>query len=673
MGNIERRAPRAAAITFISTLAAATAQTGTARAGTIEIAPEILVTGGAEALPTREVASSYTIITAQDIERFQYRTIVDALNAVPGMHVVQSGGRGTMASAFTRGGNSNQTLVLLNGQPVSDPSTPSGAFNFANIMLENVERIEVVRGPQSALYGSQAMSGVVNIITKTGAGKPSSTVSLEAGTLGTLNATATSGGSFGATGYFLSLSRQATDGNDITPARLRNGMPKEKDASENAAFSGRLNTKFSEYLSGSIFAQYSNSRADMDEGGTDAFYNPVYEDYANHIRTRALILSGDISGRFADGRWRPKLTLAYNRSESNAVDYLDALLPDYFEDINNNGERLSASFDNVLDLGENNRLAFGANAMREEFSATGIQDFGGGSILTPNSSASTHAFALSASDHQSWGERFFVTVSGRYDMPDDFDNQFTYTIAPGYFHPETDTRVTLSYGTGFKVPSLYQRFGYTISQSPFFLPSIYRGNPDLKAEKNRSWEAGIEQGLLDGMLRLGATYFDSKYENPIDTIYPNAPLNYDSTTVNGASFKSHGIEAFVEAAPAETVTLRADYTFTVVDAAQRAGSLTRRPRHQASLAAAWQVSEATSLAGNVQWTDPYLDVRRDAWGVVYLTPPSYTLVNVSLSHKLTETISLNARINNLFNRDYEPANGFAAPGIEALAGISVTF
>src|SRR5690606_17429961 len=129
--------------------------------------------------------------------------------------------------------------------------------------------------------------------------------------------------------------------------------------------------------------------------------------------------------------------------------------------------------------------------------------------------------------------------------------------------PETDTRVTLSYGTGFKVPSLYQRFGYTISQSPFFLPSIYRGNPDLKAEKNRSWEAGIEQGLLDGMLRLGATYFDSKYENPIDTIYPNAPLNYDSTTVNGASFESHGIEAFVEAAPAETVTLRADYTFTV--------------------------------------------------------------------------------------------------------------
>ena len=111
----------------------------------------------------------------------------------------------------------------------------------------------------------------------------------------------------------------------------------------------------------------------------------------------------------------------------------------------------------------------------------------------------------------------------------------------------------------------------------------------------------------------------------------------------------------------------------MVDAAQRAGSLTRRPRHQASLEAAWRVSAATSLAGNVQWTDPYLDVQRDAWGLVYVTPPSYTLVNVSLSHKLTETISLNARVNNLFDRSYEPANGFAAPGIEALAGIAVTF
>ena len=528
MGNIKGQAPRTFAIAFATTFAAGTAAIGTAWAGTVEIAPEILVTGGVEALPTREVASSYTIVTAQDIERFQYRTIADALNAVPGMHVVQSGGRGTMASAFMRGGNSNQTLVLLNGQPIGDPSTPSGAFNFANIMLENVARIEIVRGPQSALYGSQAMSGVINIITKTGAGQPTSTVSIEAGTLGTLNTTATSGGSFGATDYFLSLSRQATDGNDITPARLRNGTPEEKDASENAAFSGRLNTKFNEYLSGSIFAQYSNSRADMDEGGTDASYNSVYEDYANHIRTRALILSGDISGRFADGRWRPKLTL---------------------------GERLSARFDNALDLSASNRLAFGAHVTREEFSATGIQDFGGGSILTPNSSASTHAFALSASDHQNWGERFFATVSGRYDMPDSFDNQFTYTIAPGYYHPETDTRVTVSYGTGFKVPSLYQRFGYTISQSPFFLPSIYRGNPNLKAEKSRSWEAGIEQGLLDGMLRLGATYFDSKYENPIDTIYPNAPINYDSTTVNGASFKSHGIEAFAEATPNEAVTL----------------------------------------------------------------------------------------------------------------------
>src|SRR5690606_25409600 len=141
---------------------------------------------------------------------------------------------------FMRGGNSNQTLVLVNGQPVNDPSAPANAFNFADMTTENIERIEVVRGPQSALYGSQAMGGVINIITKKGSADPASTLRLEVGTNGRFNTAGTTGGSVGGTSYFVTLSRQKTDGHDITPSQYRFGIPEEDDGYENITGSLRL-------------------------------------------------------------------------------------------------------------------------------------------------------------------------------------------------------------------------------------------------------------------------------------------------------------------------------------------------------------------------------------------------------------------------------------------------
>ncbi len=167
--------------------------------------PKLLITSGAEPTPTKEVASSYTIVTAEDIATYQYRDIVALLQTVPGLHVTPYGGAGSLTSVFTRGAGSNQTLVMINGIPVNDPSSPAGAANLANIPLENVDRVEVVRGPQSALYGSQAIGGVINIITKTGSKEPVTTAKIEVGTLGTINTSASTGGSIGATDYFFSV------------------------------------------------------------------------------------------------------------------------------------------------------------------------------------------------------------------------------------------------------------------------------------------------------------------------------------------------------------------------------------------------------------------------------------------------------------------------------------
>ena len=218
--------------------------------------PELLVTTGAEALPTKEVASSFTIITAKDIATYQYRDVVDALQSVPGLHVVQSGGKGALTSVFTRGVQSNQTLVMLNGIAINDPSSPSGAANLGTITLDNVERIEVVRGPQSALYGSQAIGGVINIITKTGDTSPVSTAKIEFGTLGTINTSASTGGSAGPVTYFFSAARNATDGSDVTPTRLRGAEGDEDDGNENFNLSGNFGVELNEQIKAGAYPIY---------------------------------------------------------------------------------------------------------------------------------------------------------------------------------------------------------------------------------------------------------------------------------------------------------------------------------------------------------------------------------------------------------------------------------
>lgn len=630
-----------------------------ALADTATLTPEILVTAGVAPKPTKEVASSYTIVTAEDIERFQYRTVVDALKQVPGLSVVQSGGAGTVTSVFARGANSNQTLVLLNGQPISDPSAPSGAFNFASLLLDNVERIEVVRGPQSALYGSQAIGGVINIVTKTGAGTPSSTLRLEAGTLGTLNTSGSSGGHVAGVDYFVSLSRQATDGNDITPSRYRFGAPEEKDGNENVSSSVQLGGKLNEALRANVFLQYDDARADTDEDSPGA-------GLASQGRTKQLSLNGSLAGTFAEGRYQPRLTLAYTQYRRH-----DDNLPDSYSVTdslaNNEGKRFTVNVDNVVRLADWNDASFGAEYRHETFTANGYL-----SIPDPDplysyfseaqSDASATSYAVYASDHMTFGEGFFVTVSGRYDAPKDFDNQATYTVAPGYYLAATDTKLTLSYGTSFKIPALYERYGFTnTSYGP------YVGNPDLKPEKNTGWDIGLEQGILDGALRAGATWFQNRIKDGVVTVYTMS----GSTSANADPFRTKGVEAFVEATPFATLSLRADYTLTLVDAAQISPHL-RRPRHLVNGTLGWDATDRLNLGTSLQWVGIYDDVRNGPpYG--YRKSRPYTIVNLAGTYKLTESIELTGKINNLLDRDYEPADGFQAAGIEALAGIAITF
>jgi vitamin B12 transporter len=624
---------------------------------------EFLISGGIEPLPTKEATSSYTIIKSEEIEKFQYRDVTDALRSVPGIHIAQSGGRGTLTSVFTRGANSNQTLVMVNGLAVNDPSSPGGAANLASIPLDNVDRIEVIRGPQSALYGSQAIGGVINIITKRGSSDPRSTIRVEAGTLGTLNSYASTGGSFGNTDYFLSLGREATNGNDITPSRLHAGMRSEKDGSELISASGSLGTQLGENLTASLFLQYSDSESDTDEDGSTAAFVDTYQNYDSIFELKRLFVSGDISGSFYGGKWRPTLSLGFTRQQADSSDYPDAGGSVNLITTENLGETLTASFDNAVDLHPSHSLTFGVSHTIDKFESNGFRDFNG-FVITLDSKADTSNTAVYLADHMTFGERIFATVSTRYDMPEDHDNRFSFTVAPGYYHPETDTRLTVSYGTGFKIPSLYQRFGF----DPNNFGNFYIGNPNLKPEKSKGWEAGIEQGFFDGKALAGATWFETKVEDAVAIVF----IGFDSTAINIEEFKAKGIEAFFEFNPLDRLTARIDYTWTIVDADVFTNTMTRRPRHKVGLTTSYEPWSGTVFSANAQWIDPNRDVPRDGFGF-YVYPAPYTVVNIAASHKLNDSVKLTAAVNNLLDNQYEPVHGFEAPGIEALAGVTFSF
>lgn len=638
-----------------STALFTTLLTGLAQADRQIIAPDILVSAPAGPAPIEQVGSSVSVITADDIERRQYRTVGEALQGVPGLHIVQSGSKGSVTSVFSRGGNSNHTLVLLNGIEINDPGAPAGAFDFSTLTTENVERIEVIRGPQSGLYGSAALGGVINIITKKGEGALRTSVRAELGSLGTFNTAALADGSYAGIGYALSLSRQATDGSDITPQHLRGGFAEEEDGNENTALSLQLDTDLSDTLSAFTFGQYINSNADTD--------NSLPQDFNAVAKNQEIFLSGGLKGNFYGGAYRPVLTLAYTDYTRVIIDHPDAANLNTNQESANEGTRSVAKLENFVTLG-NHTLNLAGEYKYEELEARGFRDFGFGFVQQLRSEADEYTTSFWLSDRVTFGERFFASASVRYDNPENFGDEVTYTLTPGYYHPETDTRLTASYGTGFKVPSLFERYGFT----PNSFGNAFRGNPNLEPEESEGWEVGLEQGFLGGRIQTGLTYFDTDYENAIITVFLPS---FDSTTTNVNEFNAHGVESFIDVEISDALSARADYTFTVVDTQPLRGGQSRRPRHKVHGTLDWQAMEDARLGLTVTWVDLYRDVDRVSGGLI--EGDNYTVVDLTGSKDIGPHFQVFGRVNNAFDAAYEPADGFEAPGREFLMGVKVTF
>jgi vitamin B12 transporter len=598
---------------------------------------------GATRVPTPEdqLGTSVTVITGDQIEQKQQRTLPEVLQDVPGLNVVQNGSPGGTAAVFIRGTNANHTKVMVDGIDVSDPTSTDGSFDFSQLLTSDIDRVEVLRGPQSGLYGSEALGGVINIITKTGNGPPKATASVEGGSFGTFNQTAGISGSQARFNYNASFTHYRSTNTQVTPSNLvPPGRPLNDDFYDNKSYATKLGANLTDNFDVGLVARY----VDTDLRSTsDDFVGPeaIRSDNGNH----ELFTRGTAHLKLFDGLFDQTVGYGYTNYRRRIFDPNAATLafgndPGYFR-----GDRTKLDYQGNVRVMAGQIVTFGADHERDTIN---------------DSSPATGAYSNNAGFVQlqsSFGERFFNTASIRYDSNSQFGSKATYRIAPAMIVPETDTTFRGSVGTGFKAPSLDQLYD-SFPAFGFF------ANPNLAPETSLGWDAGVEQKFLARRASAGITYFHNDIEN---LIQDNANF---TTLINVGQATTYGVESFVAYKPWDVLSLRADYTYTVARNDVTSQALLRRPKHKASLNATWQVTARASLSGAVLYTGPWTDVNRSG-SVNGLISSRYTIVNIAGSYDLGHGVTAFARIDNLTDRHYQDPVGFLRQGIGVFGGVRV--
>jgi vitamin B12 transporter len=610
-----------------------------AEAELADLPDTIVVTATRIPTPEEQVASSITVVSADDIATRQLQTLPDVLKAVPGLNLVQTGGPGGQTSVFMRGTNSNHTKVLVDGIDVSDPSNSGGAFDFGQFLTQDIQKVEILRGPQSGLYGSDAIGGVINIITKSGSGPAQFNAGVEAGSFDTFNQTGGVSGSVDAFHYAASLEHFHSGETPVTPLDLlAPGESRIDDYYDNLTASTKLGFDVTENFDLGLVARYTDTHLRLTGENEDNFPADFPDSAQSENDTLQTYARATAHLKSFDGTLEQTLGLAYSniRSSDFAPEFPRS---DAF------GERVKFDWQGIVNLAADEKLVLGAEHERDE--------------ITAPISASTSIDSGYAELQSSFGDRLFDTVSVRYDDNDRFGGKVTYRFAPAYLLAETGTKLKASIGTGFKAPTLNQLF-QSFPDFDFF------ANPNLKPESSVGWDLGIEQALAANRLRFGVTYFHNNIKN---LIADNADFTSD---INVGRAVTQGVESFIAYQPIQVLTLRLDYTYTEATDEIADQELLRRPKHKGSLDAAWQANSRLSLNATLLSVGTWVDGNRD-FSVPRLNASPYTTVDMAAIYLVNSKLSLVGRVTNLLDRHYENPVGFLQPSIGAFAGIKTKF
>ncbi|HTC24076.1 MAG TPA: TonB-dependent receptor [Gemmatimonadales bacterium] len=619
--------------------------------------PEVTVTATRYPVPPDSLAATLTVLHGDELRAEGIRFVGDALRQVPGVQVVQGGGFGATTSLFVRGGESDYVKVLIDGMPVNDPG---GAYDFGSLTTDNVERIEILRGPASVLYGSDAITGVVQIITRHGAGQPQLDASAEAGTYGTVRWEGAARGGSDDLGWSASLSRFTTDGIYAFNNHYRNTVA-----------SAQLHARPGPSTQATLSVRYNDGQYNFPTDFTGAPTD------SNQFNTeRATTLSLNLAQAFTPAL-RAELLLGRNETTRG---YDDTLPPG--QGPNAFSLSTAAIQRNLVDA----RLVYAGLRRTTLLGGVAFDDEQEQDFSLSDGAFGPSSGSFTANRHN-WGfygqataqpdPRIQIIAGGRVDDNQRFGTFWTYRVAALGF-VTSSTRLRASAGKGFKEPAFFDTF----STSPFA-----RGNPDLRPERSTSFEGGVEQDLLRGSVTLSVTGFAQRFRDLIQ--YSGVPLTPNGPNYfNIAAANSSGIEAGATLRHLGPVEAGAFYTWVhsnVTDAGFDTGAdatfvegqrLIRRPTHSFTLRTAVRPLPRIQLGTVVNYVGSRDDLLFGTISTSRVTLPSYTTVDLSgrvmllaEGHRLPG-FAIQARIANIFDKNYEQVAGYLSPGRTVTVGIS---
>ncbi|MDI9423874.1 MAG: TonB-dependent receptor [Spirochaetota bacterium] len=606
---------------------------------------EVVVTATKSNINKRETGASVTIITEKEIEERGKANVVDLLKDVPGLTIVRENDFGGKANVFIRGAKSGNTLILIDGVESNDPSASDRSFDFANLTADNVERIEVLRGPQSLLYGSDATGGVINIVTKRGKGKPSLSVKAEAGAYSTFRESISVNG--GSEDAYYSFAAGRTDTKGFSQAAKAPGATEdpEKDGYYNTTLSSRLGMRVLNEAWLDFSLRYTDAKADLDDGGYAD--DPNYRAYTKNLSAKA-----SLDQTLAEW-WSHNLSFMYLDTMRR---YKDSSHDGVTEDVNSwyQGNQKKVEWRNTFTMGSLNRIIAGAEYRVDEVSLYDHSDYGFGPNTSEMNAKRLDSRGLYLVDHLRLFERWFTTAGVRVDDHQEFGSRFTWQANSSFAMPVTGTRLKALYGTGFKAPSIYQLYDPTY------------GNKGLDPERSTSWEAGIEQPLANGLLLLELTYFNSSYKDMF-----GMDSMWKTTNIGRASV--NGIESAITIKAFKTLSLIASFTYLDTEDRETGEELLRRPKYQAGANLNW----AFLPGGNLNLSYTYGGKRDDVWFDAMFTQYDVTLddyhrLDLYASYWLNDHLQVFGRIDNLTNADFQYVAGYRTTGRSFYAGAKAT-
>ena len=591
----------------------------------------VVVSATRNEIPLDQSPSSASEIFADDLEQKQIERVSDALREVPGLSVVQTGTSGQLTSIFTRGLRSEHTQVLLDGIPINQGL--QGAFNFADLTTDNVDRIEIVRGPQSTIYGPRALAGVIQIFTKQGTGEPGVTFSSEGGSYATFRESLAGDGKIDMFDYSIGLSRLDTD----------NARPNNQY--RNSAAIANLGWSPDDRLRVSALLTYSLS----DTGNPNSIFAPRPLD---NFLTERWLIAPHVDLRLFDW-WEQKFVFSYDHErqlndpnqdgfvgptralfERTQIDYQNDLRPASWLTLT------AGFFYSAVNAGQERPFVLQIFGPQPKFVSDHTEDVAGFLEATAKI------------------DNFIFTAGGRYDRFNQFGDVWTYRFASSYRIDKTNTTLHSSVATGFSPPSSQDK--------------IFGNNFGLRPEKDLGWDAGVAQRFWENKIEIGATYFHNDLSNLIG-------FNGLFQTLNLGAAATQGIETELRARPVVDLVFTASYTYldaektSSADVGAPEGSrLPRRPRNEVYLSASYFWCKKLRTTISTKWVNAREEINPNFFGPNF-DVEDYNFVNFAAEYEINSHMSIFGRIDNLTNEHYSEVFGFPALGRAFYGGVKLRF